>query len=114
MEEAIAQVLGWEFKTIPSSYVTTGIPMAEGDCPAITEFGWHLDRIQAFGIWGADKYQAGWINVTNQEGIVEAAGLAIMLVETDISWIPNGNLVYAMIAEYDPKTKSWSETKNPF
>ncbi len=113
-EETIAQVFGWRFEILPASYVTFGEILLEGDCPPITEFYWHLDRMIAFNRFDEDLYSGKYVIISNQDSTEKREGLAIVLDQTSCQWIPDNNVVLALIAEYDPKTKCWGECHNPF
>ena len=45
LHERVAWEFGYAFDTCPTSRITTGIPMTEGDCKPVTEAGWHIDRL---------------------------------------------------------------------
>lgn len=112
--EALAQTLGWAFESLPSSRITLGCPITEGDCHSITETGWFVDRI--FRNWSIDEdvFELKYICIHTDDNGILREGVGIVLTETNISWIKPGHYVFALITEYDIKTKTWTEALNPF
>lgn len=112
--EALAQTLGWIFESIPSTYVTLGEPISEGDCKAITEVGWHADRLISLNPYEEDIYTLKYIIVQDAECNVEREGLGLVLEQTSIQWIGAGRICFALLTEYNKETRKWSECENPF
>lgn len=112
--EAIAQTLGWGFEAIPTTYVTFNDAMTEGDCHSLTEVGWHVDRLLYLNPFIEDEYELQYIIVQDVHGNIERQGVGLILKQTSISWIPKGNIVFALLTEYDSVKKTWTECVNPF
>lgn len=99
---------GWPFVCVPRSRVTWGAAVTEGDNHAITEAGWHMDRMLALWPYPEDEFTAKFITVTQEDGPTKE-GVGLVLRRTSASWVPAGYLVCAIVAEYDPKAKEWKE-----
>lgn len=113
-EEAIAKTLGWGFESAPTTYITFNDAITEGDCHSLTEVGWHVDRMLNIHVFEEDIFSLKYIVVQDFEGNIIKQGVGVILKETSISWIMKGHLVFAILTEYDNKTKSWTECINPF
>jgi len=112
--EAICQVLGYGFESMQSSYITFNDPVTEGDCHALTEVGWHFDRLLHIHPFDEDRFELKYINIQDINGNIERQGVGIIVRETSIQWIRSGTLVFSLLAEYNSKDKKWSECINPF
>lgn len=112
--EAIAQTLGWGFEIYPTSYITFNDALSEGDCSAITESGWHIHRMINIRPFSEDVFETKYICVHDSEGRIEKQGVGVVVKQTSVQWIGSGNLCFAILAEYDPKTKTFNECENPF
>jgi len=113
-QEAICQTLGWGFELLPTTYLTFNVAISEGDCHSITEVGWHFDRLLSVHIFPEDIFELKYINIQDIEGNIERQGIGIIVKETSIQWIGNSKLCFALLTEYNNKTKEWSECVNPF
>lgn len=111
LHERVAFEFGWGFEILPVSRVTFGDARTEGDCSAITEAGWHIDRIMSLSSFEEDVYQTKYVQIETPEGRRE--GIGVVLKETSAPWVPAGHLVFAIIAEYDPKTHDFLCAQNP-
>lgn len=113
-QEAICQTLGWAFEIIPTTYLTFNDAITEGDCHSLTEVGWHVDRLLATHIFPEDIFEIRYINIQDQEGNLLRQGVGIIVKQTSVQWIKNGSMCFALLTEYDPKLKTWTECLNPF
>lgn len=111
LEERIAYQFGFGFEIAPRSRVTTGVPITEGDCHAVTEAGWHIERYMTMQLFEADECEARYIRVDEDGSSRE--GIGIVITKTSVGWIPEGHTVFAIIAEYDPLKKEYKEAQNP-
>lgn len=112
--EAICQTMGYAFEILPTTYVTLNDAMTEGDCHPITEVGWHVDRLLSIHPFDEDVFELKYIVVKDNLSFDVKQGVGIVLKETSIQWIRPGSLCFALLTEFDPKTKQWSECVNPF
>lgn len=113
MAERTAYEFGWEFTCTPRSRVTFGEAYTEGDCHAITEAGWHIERYATLSIFPEDVCIARYISVEEADG-TRREGLGIVVEKTSAPFVPESHIVYAIISEYDPTAKRWREPRNPF
>mgnify|MGYP000888473030 FL=1 len=105
LHERVAWEFGYAFNLCPTSRITTGIPLTEGDCKPVTEAGWHIDRLLSRNPFPEDVYTVAYIYISGPDGNRE--GIGVVLETTSAPFIPNGHTVYAIIAEYDPIKKVW-------
>lgn len=110
--EAICQTLGWGFEAMPTTRLTFNDAISEGDCHAITESGWHIDRLLATWIWPEDRFECKYIIIDDGCGLRE--GIGVVCRETSVQWLGNGKMVFAIIAEFDRNNNKWKEAVNPF
>ena len=113
LSERIAYEFGWEFSYAPRSRIMTGDAYTEGDCSAITEAGWHMERYLNLSLFPEDIYKAQYIHVEERDG-TRREGIGLVVEQTSAPFIPCGSVVYALIAEYHLNTKQWGKAKNPF
>lgn len=113
LEERIAYEYGWEFECQPKSRVMFGDSYTEGDCHSITEAGWHIERYIELSIFPEDKYECKYINVEYSDG-TKKEGIGIIIRETSSNWIPQGHIVFTIIAEYNTQKDQWEKANNPF
>jgi hypothetical protein len=77
-EERTAYEFGWLFECVPASRVMWGIPITEGDCPAATEAGWHIERYMTMRFFEEDVFEAKYIKVEYPEGTTkEGIGMVV-------------------------------------
>jgi hypothetical protein len=112
LAERAAYEFGFEFAVIPKSRILIGAPYTEGDCHAITEAGWHIERYINLSIWKDDEYAAKYIQVELPDG-TRREGIGIVVLKTTATFVPKNHVVYAIVAEYDPQQKAWREARNP-
>jgi hypothetical protein len=113
LHERVAYEFGWEFECLPRSRIMFGDAYTEGDCSAITEAGWHIERYMNLNIFPEDKIEAKYIHVEYPCG-ERKEGIGMIIRETSAPFIPAGNLVYSIVAEYDTKKEKWKKANNPF
>ena len=112
LSERAAYEFGYEFAVIARSRIMQGDPYTEGDCHAITEAGWHIERYITLSIWPEDEYAARYIHVELPDG-TRREGIGIVVVKTSALFVPSGHIAYALVAEYDPARKTWLPARNP-
>lgn len=113
LEERIAYEFGWEFECQARSRIMFGDAYTEGDCSAVTEAGWHIERYINLSVFEEDRIECKYINVEYANG-EKKEGLGMIIRETSASFIPEGNIVFAIVAEFDPTKGEWKHANNPF
>ena len=112
LHERVAYEFGWGFECLPRSRVTFGDAYTEGDCKPITEAGWLCERYMSLAVFPEDRCEVKYINVEyDDENKKEGIGLIVR--ETSAAWVPDGHIVFAIVAEYDPVRKRWHRARNP-
>jgi hypothetical protein len=112
LHERVAYEFGWEFECLPRSRVTFGDAYTEGDTPALTEAGWHIERYLELSLFPEDRFETKYINVEYKDGETKE-GVGIVVRQTSTPWLPGGQLVFAIIAPFDPARKIWLPARNP-
>ncbi len=112
LEERTAYEFGWTFECVPRSRVTFGDAITEGDCHSITEAGWHCERYTRMSLFPEDKFEVKYINVEYANG-TRREGIGLIVRQTSALFVPNGHLVFAIVAEFNPVRKEWLEARNP-
>lgn len=112
-EERIAYEFGWEFESQPISRVLWGVAFTEGDSSSVTEAGWHIERYINTNFFPEDKIECKYINVEYANG-EKKEGIGMIVRETSASWIPKGNMVFCIVAEFDATKQEWKHANNPF
>lgn len=112
VHERVAYEFGWCFEAVPASRVMWGRPYTEGDCHAITEAGWHIERYLQLKLFPEDYYEAKYLQVEYPDGSTKE-GIGIVVRQTSAKWVGQGKLVFAIVAEYNKEDGSWTAT-NPF
>jgi hypothetical protein len=112
LHERTAYEFGWMFECLPRSRVTFGDAHTAGDQKPITEAGWHIERYMEMNIFPEDRFEAKYIQVEDKEG-VKREGIGMICRETSASFVPTGHIVFAIVAEFDPKTDSFNDAENP-
>jgi len=113
LTERVAFEFGWEFELQPRSRVTFGDAFTEGDVSAITEAGWHIDRYLELSIFPEDRLECKYLQVEYADGS-KTEGIGMVVRETSATWVGKGNLVFAIVAEFDPLAQAWQHAQNPF
>jgi hypothetical protein len=112
LHERAAYELGWTFECLPRSRVTFGDAYTEGDVKALTEAGWHIERYIELSVFPEDVFEAKYLNVEYKDGATRE-GVGMICRQTSATFVPSGHLVFAIVAEFDPKTKQWHDAVNP-
>jgi len=112
LAERAAYEFGFEFAVVPRSRIMQGDPYTEGDCHAITEAGWHIERYITLSIWPEDVYEAKYLHVELADG-TRREGIGIVVGKTSAPFVPANHVAYALVAEYDPTRKTWLPARNP-
>jgi hypothetical protein len=112
LHERAAYEFGWCFECLPRSRVTFGDAYTEGDVKALTEAGWHIERYLELCAFPEDQLEAKYLNVEYKDGSTRE-GVGMIVRKTSAQFVPAGHLVFAIVAEFDGKTKSWKEAVNP-
>jgi hypothetical protein len=106
LEERIAFEFGWAFQCLPRSRVTFGDAITESDSKQLTEAGWVLDRYLTRQPFPEDRFQVKYIKIEDHDRVIRE-GVGLILFETSAAFIPNGSVVYAIVAEYDAALKDF-------
>ena len=112
LHERVAYEFGWGFELLPASRVTLGRPYTEGDCAAVTEAGWHIERYMTRHPFPEDSIQAAYLQVEEGDG-TRREGVGIFLAETSAPWVGQGSCVFAIIAPFVPG-QGFLPAENPF
>ena len=112
LHERVAYEFGWEFDCLPRSRVTFGDAYTEGDTPSLTEAGWHIERYLELSTFPEDRFETKYINVEYKDGTTRE-GVGIIVRQTSAAWVPGGHIVFAIVAPFDPRSKSWLAARNP-
>ena len=112
LEERVAFEFGWEFRSEPSIRVLLGRPFTEGDCSAVTEAGWHIDRYLSMLVFPEDVVQAAYIHVESADG-TRVEGIGLVFASTSAAWIGQGRTVFALISVFDSATGRFAAALNP-
>src|ERR1044071_679781 len=81
LEERTAYEFGCCFQCLPRSRVTFGDAYTEGDTPAITEAGWHIERYIELSTFPEDRFEAKYITVEHKDG-TKREGIGMVVRET--------------------------------
>jgi hypothetical protein len=113
LHERTAHEFGWGFRCLPATRVLVGRAMIAGDCRPLTEACWHSERIVARNPFPAgDRYRMAYVRIDERDAIPEE-GVGIVLTRTTARWVPDGHLVFALIAPFDSLTRSYLPAENP-
>lgn len=113
LEERTAYEWGWGFQILPRTRVTFGDPIIEGDNHPLTEASWHIERYLTLNPFPqTDHFEAKYLHVKGNEKKIEGVGMVCRT--TSARWIPDGHLVFSIVAEFDPSTDTFSSAENPF
>ena len=109
--ERLAYEFGWCFESLPSNRVNFGNAITAGDCSAITEAGWHAERIMSMDVFG-DTFQVKYIHAQGGSGKnvspdAKREGLGIIVRTTSYPFVMQNHLVFAFIALLDTETGKW-------
>ncbi|MGE0709990.1 MAG: hypothetical protein AB7N76_25945 [Planctomycetota bacterium] len=103
---------GWEFELLPSTQINFNVAITEGDQKALTEAGWFVDRLLTIHPFPEDDFELKYVIADYRDG-PRREGVGLILRQTSAPWIPAGHMVFAIVAEWDPRAKRWLGAKNP-
>lgn len=107
LEERVKFEFGFGFEILPKSYLTiSDIKLVSAS--ALTELGWHLERMIEIRPYDSDWFIGKYI----QLGKDDRQGACILLKESSASWIPKGMMIFAMVAPFSDG--KYLEAINPF
>lgn len=112
LHERIAYEFGYAFEVLPRTRIVYNDAITEGDCHAITEAGWFMERYLNLSIFEEDKFEVKYIIAEDADG-TRREGVGLICRETSFE-LPSDNILFAIVAEFDNKTKTWNSAKNPF
>jgi hypothetical protein len=112
LHERTAYEFGWCFESVHETRVTWGTPITQGDCSAVTEAGWFIDRYVHVSAFPGDELEAKYIMVEYADG-TRKEGLGLVVRRTSAAFVPDRHMVFAVIAEWDPAGKRWKDAVNP-
>lgn len=112
IEERTAYEFGWGFRCLPRSRITFGDAYTESESSSVTEAGWHIERYSMMTIFEEDYFECKYLHVENKDGTTQE-GIGIVVRQTSASFVPPGNIVFAIVAEFIPG-KGWAPAENPF
>lgn len=110
LHERICFEFGYGFECVHESHINWGQPITEGDCSAITEAGWFINRYQFIAFPG-DKFEAKYIQVHSDNETKE--GVGIIIRNTSAFFVPDGYVVFAIIARVDTIKHMYFTAVNP-
>ena len=107
--ERIAYEFGYAFEMLPRTRVCYNDAISEGDCHPITESGWFMERYMNLSIFSEDVWEAKYIIAEDSDG-TRREGVGLICRQTSFV-VPKGNVLFAIIAEFDNKTKKFQPYK---
>jgi hypothetical protein len=97
IQERTQLEFGAGFEIVPRSRVTYSdiklIPSA-----ALTELGWHAERMIELRPFESDAFVCKQIEVSYADGRIRE-GAGILVEQTSAKWVPAGHMVLALVAE---------------
>ncbi len=112
LAERTAYEFGYGFECLPRSRVTFGDAYTEGDCKALTEAGWLCERHLMLNPFPEDRFEVKYLNVDYGEDH-KKEGVGLIVRQTSAAFVPDGHIVFAIVAEFDPARKRWRRAQNP-
>lgn len=112
LSERVAYQYGFEFNIIPKSRILTGEALTEGDNHSVTEAGWHIERYMNLNLFKEESIKCLYLNIETDNEVTE--GIGMLFESTTAQWIPEGYVVYAVVAEFDKKNGVFLPANNPF
>lgn len=109
--QRVAWEFGYWFKCRPKTRITFGDAITEDDCPACTEAGWLMERYLARNPIPDDYFEVKYIIVSPTQEEAGEEGIGLVLRETTAQWIPQGHLVYCIVAPFNTQLKKYEEVK---
>jgi hypothetical protein len=112
LEERTAYEFGYAFECLPRSRVTFGDAITEGNSHFVTEAGWLCERHVTLSIFPEDYYEVKYIQADYGHNR-RKEGIGLILRQTSAPWLPDGHLVFAIVAEFDPLRGEFVRVHNP-
>lgn len=101
---------GYGFEVVPRSRVTyTDIKLVS--CAAMTELGWHAERMIEMRPFESDTFVCKTFEVEFADGR-KKEGVGILVWQTSAAWIPQGSMALAIVAER--RNGAYESACNPF
>jgi hypothetical protein len=110
--ERVCYEFGHSFEMLPRSYITFGDAITEGDNHFMTEAGWYMERYLNLDIFD-DYIEIKYIHVEYPDGS-KKEGVGMIIRETSAKWVPQGQIIFAVVAVFDPDKKQFTSCENPF
>lgn len=109
-QERVRFEFGAGFEIIQRSRVTySDIKLVSSQ--ALTELGWHTERMIELRPFESDKFVCKQFEVEYADGKIRQ-GAGILVKETSCSWIPQGYMVFCIVTE--KKEGKYMNAINPF
>jgi hypothetical protein len=112
LHERTAYEFGWCFESVHETRVTWGTPITQGDCRAVTEAGWFIDRYVHVCAFPGDELETKYIMIEYPDG-TRKEGLGMVVRATSAAFVPERHMVFAVIAEWDAAGKRFKDATNP-
>lgn len=112
LHERVAYEFGYAFEVLPRTRIVYNDAISEGDCHSITEAGWFMERYINLSIFEEDKFEVKYIIAEEADG-TRREGVGLICRQTSFQ-LSKGNILFAIVAEFDNKSKTWHPAKNPF
>jgi len=113
MHERVAYEFGWVFESVPANRVSYRKAESAGDCKAITEASWHIERYLERSVFHEDKFCVGYLGISDEDGNVISEGIGIIVLETSAQFIPTGHVVCGIVAPRSACSREYAEAINP-
>lgn len=113
--ERVAWEFGYPFAMCSPTRITFSDAITAGDCSAITEAGWHIDRYIEKSLFPEDIWTIKYIKAepsTGKNSLEPVEGIGVICKTTSAAWLPKKQVVYAIVAEYDPVSHSFNKTRS--
>ena len=110
LQERVKFEFGEGFEIIQRSRVTySNIKLVKSQ--AMTELGWHAERMIMTKAFESDVFVCKQFDVEYADGKIKH-GAGILVKESSAQWIPNGYMIFAIVAER--KNDQYMSAINPF
>lgn len=114
--ERVAFEFGYGFENMPATRVELGQAISEGDIKALTEIGWHMEKLVHTWPFPEDKFQIAHIRVSDPGAPngVTRSGIGILVHQTSYPYLPKHHFIFAILSEWDEKASVFKPVVNPF
>jgi len=110
LQERAQLEFGLSFEVVSRSRVTySDIKLVP--CAALTELGWHAERMVELRPFESDSFVCKQFEVEYADGQIKE-GVGILVKSTSASWVPKGSMVLAFVAQR--KAGVYLAAENPF